>query len=109
MNEFRSIRKWSALICLALVTVMVGAGGIQTSAAAETKESGAAQVDLNTASRDQLMQVKGIGPSLADRIIEFRKEHGPFRRVDDLLKIRGVGEKSLAKLRPHLKVGKSAS
>jgi competence protein ComEA len=63
-------------------------------------------VDLNSASEDQLQEVPGIGPSLAKKIVDFRKENGPFKSVDDLLKVRGVGEKSLEKLRPHLTVGK---
>ena len=94
------------MVCLALLVALGASVGAQTAAGAEKKGSVATQVDLNTASREQLMQIKGIGPALADRIVEFRKEHGPFRRVEDILKVRGVGEKSLAKLKPHLKVGK---
>ena len=96
------------LACLA-VEALLGAVGFTTASAAVEKQDGASLVDLNSATREQLMQVKGIGPSLADRIIEFRNEHGPFRRVEDMMKIRGVGEKSLAKLRPYLTVGKSES
>ena len=67
----------------------------------------AGAVDLNSASEAQLQEVPGIGPSLAKKIVEFRSENGPFKSVDDLLKVRGVGEKSLEKLRPHLTVGKT--
>ncbi|MBD3868252.1 MAG: helix-hairpin-helix domain-containing protein [Acidobacteria bacterium] len=109
MNGFGKRRIWNAVVCIGLMVALSAAGGTLTLAAAEKKESGTAQVDLNSASREQLMQVKGIGPALADRIVEFRKEHGPFRRVEDILKVRGVGEKSLAKLRPHLKVDKSGT
>ena len=66
----------------------------------------AGAVDLNSASEAQLQEVPGIGPSLAKKIVEFRNENGPFKSVDDLLKVRGVGEKSLERLRPHLTVGK---
>lgn len=62
-------------------------------------------VDLNRADAAGLMSVPGIGPALADRIVAFREEHGPFRRVEDLLKVRGIGERSLEKLRPYLTVG----
>ena len=109
MNEDRKHRIWNAMVCLALLVALGAAGGTQIAAAAEKKGGVSTQVDLNTASREQLMQNKGIGPALADRIVEFRKEHGPYRRVEDILKVRGVGEKSLAKLRPHLKVGKPGS
>jgi competence protein ComEA len=96
------------LACLALAALLGAAGSVAALAAGEKQDS-ASRVDLNSATREQLMQVKGIGPALADRIIEFRKEHGPFRRVEDMMKVRGIGEKSLAKLRPYLTVGKSGS
>jgi len=61
-------------------------------------------VDLNTADAETLQKVPGIGEALARRIIEFRNEHGPFEKVDDLLNVRGIGTTSLEKLRPHLTV-----
>jgi competence protein ComEA len=73
-------------------------------AAPVAAKSGA--VDLNSASEAQLQEVPGIGPALAKKIVDFRNENGPFKSVDDLLKVRGVGEKSLERLRPHLTVGK---
>ena len=109
MNGIRSRRMCHAMACLALVAMLGATGSGIALAAGEKTPANAGQVDLNKATREQLMQVKGIGPSLADRIVEFRKEHGPFRRVEDILKVRGIGEKSLAKLKPHLKVGKSGS
>jgi competence protein ComEA len=78
-------------------------------AAGEKNDGDTAPVDLNSATREQLMQIKGIGPSLADRIVEFRKENGPYRRVEDILKVRGIGEKSLSKLKPYLKVAKTGA
>ena len=65
----------------------------------------AAPVDVNRATVDELVAVPGIGEALAKRIVEFRSKNGPFERVDDLLKVRGIGEKSLEKLRPHLRAG----
>ena len=64
----------------------------------------AAVVDINAATVDQLTALPGIGPSLARRIVAFREEHGPFRRVEDLLKVRGIGEKSFQKLRARVRV-----
>ncbi len=109
MNGLRTKPILNALACLALVAMLGAAAPTAALAAAKSDNGDTAPVDLNSATREQLMQVKGIGPALADRIVEFRKEHGPFRRVEDILKVRGVGEKSLAKLRPFLKVGKSGS
>ena len=50
--------------------------------------------------------VPGIGPALSLRIVEFRERHGPFHRVEDVLKVRGIGEKSFQKIKPYLKVSK---
>ena len=64
-------------------------------------------VDLNNASVDELQGIPGIGKVMAQRIVAWRDEHGPFRRVEDLMKVKGVGEKTFDKLRPYVKVGKS--
>ena len=64
-------------------------------------------VDLNQASANSLATVPGIGQVTAQRIVEWREAHGPFRRIEDLLKVKGIGDKRLEKLRPYLKVGKS--
>jgi competence protein ComEA len=61
-------------------------------------------VDLNTATLDQLESLSGIGEVLAQRIIDYREEHGPFRSIDDLLDVSGIGEQRLADLRPHVTV-----
>lgn len=67
----------------------------------------APQVDINTADAASLMSVPGIGKSLAQRIVDYRQKNGAFARVDDLLKVQGIGEKSLEKLRPYLTAGKT--
>jgi competence protein ComEA len=94
------------LLTLAALMATAVASGV---AAAPPKADPAApevNVDLNTASVAELEAVRGIGPALAKRIVAFRDEHGPFERVEDLLKVRGIGEKSLEKLRPYVRVGK---
>lgn len=104
-KSFKVIRLLSVVaLCAAVIT----AGAGQTLAVPPTKEAGSSKstspVDLNKASENQLTEVPGIGPSLAKRIVEFRNENGDFRRVEDLLKIRGIGEKSFQKIRPHVTV-----
>jgi competence protein ComEA len=86
-----------------VVAALAVAAGIGTPMAAPDRP-----VDVNKASVEQLTEIPGIGASLATRIVEFREEHGPFKRVDELLKVRGIGEKSLEKIRPHVTVGDSA-
>ena len=63
-----------------------------------------APIDLNRALASELDALPGIGPVLARRIVEHRTRHGPFRRVEELRAVRGVGPRLLARLRPHLRV-----
>jgi len=59
-------------------------------------------LNLNTATKEELQSIKGIGPVLAERIIAGR----PYRTVDDLLKVKGIGPKKLENIRPYFLVGK---
>ncbi len=63
-------------------------------------------INLNTANALELQQVPGIGPSTADKILKMRKSYGPYKSVNDLLSIKGLGPKKLDKMRPYLTVGK---
>jgi competence protein ComEA len=57
-------------------------------------------LDLNQARLEELMELPGIGEKLAKRVVEYRKTHGGFRSVEDLRKVRGIGEKRMERLRP---------
>lgn len=61
-------------------------------------------LDLNLATSAQLELLPGIGPSGAARIVEYRNQIGGYRSIDELLGVKGIGEKTLAKLRPLLRV-----
>lgn len=62
------------------------------------------RLDLNHASAAELKELPGVGPVLAGRIVSYRNEHGPFKTVDELDQVKGVGPKLLEKLRPLLYV-----
>lgn len=64
-----------------------------------------AAVDVNTATQAELEAVKGIGPSKAKAILEYRSKNGAFKSLDDLAKVKGFGKSSLAKLKGDLVVG----
>jgi competence ComEA-like helix-hairpin-helix protein len=66
-------------------------------------------INLNTATSEELQQVPGIGPSTADKILQFRKSYGAFKSVDDQRAIRGIGPKRLEKMRKYLVAGKTPS
>lgn len=58
--------------------------------------------DLNTATAAQLETLPRIGPVLAQRVLDYRRAHGPFRSVDELQNVRGIGEKTVAGVAPHV-------
>jgi competence protein ComEA len=66
-------------------------------------------VNINSASAAQLATLKGLGDVKAQAIVEHREKNGPFKSVDDLKQVKGIGDKLLAKLRPQVTVGKVAA
>ncbi len=73
--------------------------------AAAAKPKPRRPIDLNTATLDQLEELPGIGPKMAQRILDFREKSGPFERVTDLRAVRGIGRKRFEKIRPYVTVG----
>ena len=67
-----------------------------------------AAVNINTATKDELNALPGIGPAKAQAILDYRKLNGPFKTVDDLKNVKGIGAKRLEKLRADLTVGSRA-
>jgi len=63
------------------------------------------KVDINNADLDKLVNIPGIGNTLASGIIEYRDANGPFLLETDLLKVKGIGEKKFEKMREYIKVG----
>ena len=93
----------SAARNLSLVAVAALLMGVLTSAFAQNKPP-AKPLDLNAATLEQLTALPGVGPVTAKAIIDFRQRSGPFRRVEDLLAIRGITDRRLKALRPYITV-----
>ena len=63
-----------------------------------------ATVNLNTASKDDLVALPGIGPVKAQAILDYRAAHGPFKSIEQLKDVKGIGAKRFEKLKPELSV-----
>ncbi len=67
-----------------------------------------AALNLNTATKDELIALSGIGPAKAQAIIDYRTQHGGFKSVDELKDVKGIGAKRFEKLKPELTIGPAA-
>jgi len=77
----------------------------KSSSSAKAAASAAAPVNLNTATQAQLETLPGIGAKAAQRILEYRQKNGSFKKLEDLMHVKGIGEKSFLKLKPLITVG----
>lgn len=77
-------------------------GLVATAQAAESKPAVSGVVNINTASREELQLLPGVGEVRAVAIVAKRKERGGFKEVDDLLEVSGIGSAMLERMRPHV-------
>lgn len=97
------MRRFAAvLLLLCLATVPAPAHELPSSTGTAPPARAAAALDLNSATVAQLDELPGIGPALAGRIVDYRATHGPFKEIDQLNAVKGIGAKTLEKLRPLL-------
>lgn len=92
---------------LATLVALAALGGF-SSAGQSVKEAAAKaelQVDLNEAGLSELVELPGIGEQVAKRILDYREKNGPFENTEELMNVRGIGEKTYLKLEPYLTIG----
>ena len=84
------------------------AAGGSSKAGRSAAAAPSAPVNLNTATQAQIEALPGIGPKVAQRIIEYRQKNGQFKKIEDVMNVKGIGEKSFLKLKPYLTVTEKA-
>jgi competence protein ComEA len=100
-----------SMIAVAVLSCLLGAmpsaalaDQTKSSPRAAAKPPSTAIVNLNTASTTDLETLPGIGAKTAARILEYRQKNGPFKKIEELMNVRGVGEKNFLKLKPQLTI-----
>ena len=94
----------AALLVVGLSAAPSAAQDTTRRTSAVSSASASAPVNLNTATAAQLETLPGIGKATAERILEYRQKNGSFKKVEDLMNVRGMGEKSFLKLKPLVTV-----
>ena len=96
------------IVTAALLTLLLGVYGAAAQGTAVRAAAGQAAapavLNLNTATVAQLEALPGIGKATAERIVEYRQKSGGFKKIEELMNVRGVGEKSFLKLKPLITV-----
>lgn len=93
------MRRQKTLLALGLVMVFI----FLTALPATTAET-PAKININTATVDELARLQRVGPAYAARIVEYREQNGPFEKIEDLLKVRGIGPKTWEANKDNLSV-----
>ena len=101
---FRSTLSIAAL-ALWLAVLPSHAAAAQAPAPTVAKPPATNIVNINTATAGELDGLPGVGAKTAARIVEYRQKNGPFKKVEELMNVRGVGEKNFLKLKPQITVG----
>ena len=108
----RSVCSWAFAALIAVSTSLCVPANAQTPAPsggnAASRSAGkaapAGAININTASAAELETLPGIGAKTAARIVEYRQKNGPFKKVEELMNVRGVGEKNFLKLKPQITI-----
>ncbi len=79
--------------------------GAKSASSEKSEKSSSGKVNINNASQDELETLNGIGPKMAERIVDYRRQNGNFSRLEDLLLVKGIGPKKYEKIKDSLTLG----
>ncbi|MCI4445044.1 MAG: helix-hairpin-helix domain-containing protein [Candidatus Aminicenantes bacterium] len=101
-------RFFSQSLALALVIfIFLAYSGISLAQNQTQNKATATKININTATAAELQSLPRIGPKVAQRIIDYRTQNGPFKKTEDLMKVRGIGEKIFNQIKDLITVGES--
>ena len=95
----------ATLVILASVSAPASFAQDKEKPAAKASAPAGAAVNLNTATQAQLETLPGVGAATAKRIIEYRQKNGSFKKIEELMNVKGIGEKAFLKLKAQITVG----
>jgi competence protein ComEA len=94
-----------ALLVSALSAVPLAHQSSKPTQNGSAAKAASAPININTATAAELETLPGVGPATAARILEYRQKNGPFKKIEDLMNVRGIGEKTFLTLKPMIAVG----
>ena len=116
-HSLQLVRAFANLVSIALLSVGIAVsvsaagapggqapGGQAPAARSGKSKAPVGMVNINTATPAELQTLPGIGAATATRILEYRQKNGGFKKIEDIMNVRGIGEKSFLKLKPHLTI-----
>lgn len=98
----RMTRSHRRITVTGLVLALLLAALPGLAAEAKPEGGGSKKVNINSADAGQLALLPRVGPSVAQRIIEYRKQNGPFKKAEDLMLVQGIGEKTYQLIKPYV-------
>ncbi len=102
------MRRFMFALVLVVATLVAGSPAAwaqaKSGSSAKARATAANPVNLNSASATQLQTLPGVGASAAQRIVDYRQKNGGFKKIEELMNVKGIGEKSFLKLKPLITV-----
>jgi comEA protein len=107
VKEDRMLRTLIVVFSLSVVAAVPSSAFAQSKSSPPTsaKPAVVGTININSASATELQRLPGIGAKTAGRVIEYRQKNGPFKKIEELMNVRGVGEKNFLKLKNQISVG----